>query len=411
MKKIIFTSILFMFVFSFKLPLMNSSFYASLLSLLFIFFSVRIEISKTIAIKSAVYNLVTGLVIPLLFFSLVSLFVIVMHSTSDYAYFLSIIKVFAYVLAFIPLVILFIHWFNFDTCISKFMYNIFFLQSIIIALCLFIPEVRDLIKNFQFEDAVEVSERYNGIRGLALAGPQFFALACSYIFILVFMASDFINKKISFKYTILVTIPIFFATFSIGRTALLGIVFYFFIIFTAKLNVIKINRGAIGISFMYAILVIVLGFFAFFVPVLNHLVFDNLIPFAFEFFVKYADTGTFSTTSTDVLKNMYFPLSETTFLFGDGLYLGVDGVGYYMGTDAGYMRPVLFGGIFFFLMLMLFWCFYIFNSLKISYGEYISSIVILLTLLLQYKGEAIIVQPTILATLLPFILLSKRIGK
>ncbi|GHV39966.1 hypothetical protein FACS189490_04410 [Clostridia bacterium] len=43
---------------------------------------------------------------------------------------------------------------------------------------------------------------------------------------------------------------------------------------------------------------------------------------------------------------MYFWPGFKTFLFGDGRYVGVTGIGYYMRTDVGVMRAMLFYGIF-----------------------------------------------------------------
>nr|WP_227575029.1 hypothetical protein [Acinetobacter baumannii] len=61
--------------------------------------------------------------------------------------------------------------------------------------------------------------------------------------------------------------------------------------------------------------------------------------------LNYINEGSFASTSTDALQNMYFPLTEQQYLIGDGRYM--DGESYYMATDAGYMRFTLFyGGVF-----------------------------------------------------------------
>lgn len=49
---------------------------------------------------------------------------------------------------------------------------------------------------------------------------------------------------------------------------------------------------------------------------------------------------------THMLEDMYFLPPIKTILLGDGWYTNIDGVGYYMQTDVGFLRPILFFGIF-----------------------------------------------------------------
>jgi hypothetical protein len=66
---------------------------------------------------------------------------------------------------------------------------------------------------------------------------------------------------------------------------------------------------------------------------------------AFEPFINFFVTGEISSGSSDWLLNeMYFFPSPSTILFGDGRYAG-DGGGFYMKTDSGILRPVLFYGL------------------------------------------------------------------
>src|SRR5690606_38149554 len=78
---------------------------------------------------------------------------------------------------------------------------------------------------------------------------------------------------------------------------------------------------------------------------IQSLVTGTLLPFAFEFLYSYFDEGTLTTVSTDMLSEMYFTIDWQTFIFGDGKYINPDG-SYYLYTDAGYMRNILFYGIF-----------------------------------------------------------------
>ena len=65
-------------------------------------------------------------------------------------------------------------------------------------------------------------------------------------------------------------------------------------------------------------------------------------------FVNFIETGKIYTGSSDiVLEKMIFIPSTETILHGDGYYTDIDGDGYYKSTDVGFMRPMLFYGIFF----------------------------------------------------------------
>lgn len=60
----------------------------------------------------------------------------------------------------------------------------------------------------------------------------------------------------------------------------------------------------------------------------------------------------FNAISLNIMKRMAFVPSIPTLLFGDGRYAGVNG-GYYMSTDLGYMRSILYYGLFGFLFVVL----------------------------------------------------------
>lgn len=82
---------------------------------------------------------------------------------------------------------------------------------------------------------------------------------------------------------------------------------------------------------------------------------------AFALFINFFKTGRLETTSSNIVfEKMIFLPEFKTFLIGDARY----SVGelYYMNTDVGFMRPMLFGGIFFLVIryccvLSLFWAF------------------------------------------------------
>ncbi len=74
--------------------------------------------------------------------------------------------------------------------------------------------------------------------------------------------------------------------------------------------------------------------------------FQEWFNWAFQFVIRFINTGKFGSPSTDILfKEMYFIPELKTFIFGDGFYTnGLTGE-YYMNTDVGILRPILFFGL------------------------------------------------------------------
>lgn len=111
---------------------------------------------------------------------------------------------------------------------------------------------------------------------------------------------------------------------------------------------------------------------------------------AFDLFVTFAKTGKFETESSNVLlEQMLFVPEIRTILFGDGMYTTLKG--YYMSTDAGIMRSLLFGGIGFALLRYL--SFYVplglrlFNTGMKSANKTMYLWVLLLCIVFEVKGE------------------------
>lgn len=73
--------------------------------------------------------------------------------------------------------------------------------------------------------------------------------------------------------------------------------------------------------------------------------YEELINWAFELFIKYSESGSFESDSTNELKEMYiFPSDIKTWIIGDGKSLNGD-IGFYMETDVGYVRSIFYWGL------------------------------------------------------------------
>lgn len=122
----------------------------------------------------------------------------------------------------------------------------------------------------------------------------------------------------------------------------------------------------------------------------------------FEVFINYHDGKGFQADSLSRLEEMYFIPSIKTLVFGDGYYSDpVTGL-YYMRTDVGFMRLILFIGIF--GTIYSYWL-YIRNLIRLK-KSMISNITNLIAMLIlsfvifEFKGEVLVIYLPISFTLL-----------
>lgn len=114
---------------------------------------------------------------------------------------------------------------------------------------------------------------------------------------------------------------------------------------------------------------------------------------AFDLFITFIETGKLQTDSSNVLfEQMLFVPEIKTILFGDGMYTSSAG-SYYMTTDAGIMRSLLFGGIVFATVRYL--SLYIVLIINILRKQYIKAEkqlffwTLLLCIIFEIKGEIV----------------------
>jgi hypothetical protein len=70
-------------------------------------------------------------------------------------------------------------------------------------------------------------------------------------------------------------------------------------------------------------------------------------------FMSLIESGTIQTSSTDTLWGMWFIPDPIMILFGNGFYTSPVTGNYYMQTDVGFLRPMLFFGLFFTIILFI----------------------------------------------------------
>lgn len=345
---------------------------------------------------------VTILLIP---FALISYSIII--SFTHFTYDVTIIKTFVnQIICFSCTIntIFFIYIYVLD---SKYdLHNIivaaFVLQSVIMILAFSSSSFADFVRMFQGPDLQRLKHSYGGIRTLMLANTAFYGLGATYGF--VFMYNSFRISLIERKITIinvLVYIGLIAGICLVARTGfigvLLGIVFLFY-----KSNIKMFFSFFMYVFALFLLLLIVLPDY------FLDLFIKKIAPFAFEFLVN---KNKMSTSSTNELMSMWqIPISIQTFFFGDGLYTGSDGA-YYMKTDVGYLRNILFGGILFFISIFCYQLYFILVPLKSWYNSQVSKydlrkiglLILTYFLILHIKGESLGFLKTLLVTYLCFI--------
>ncbi len=297
------------------------------------------------------------------------------------------------------------HSSDYSTYLIRLIVIVFVIQSLIQIAAFVSPGVKNFIHLFQKEDVS--TKDYGGIRALALTGNPFFALAAGYGFVFIyFIRSLLINNVFFTARNTIVFVLLLIGSFYAGRTAFTGVVLGLIYYFVSVGNLGKRLMNLIKLIVLLSSIILLIYNFLL-PPNIRLIVEKDLLPYTFEFYYTYMETGEFSTSSSDKLNEMYFPVEYETLLLGDGRYTGDDG-SYYMHTDAGYMRYLLFYGLFgsIFIMFLMFrvYFFRVFKYIwansyapaKIAKNDNLFFIILLVYyLVIHYKGVVVFGTPLV----------------
>lgn len=219
--------------------------------------------------------------------------------------------------------------------------NVAFVQSVIIILMLFSNSARTFFWGIQEADFSAISERYAGIRGMGLAASVTYDLGVILSLALIFLVYNITQHSKNIKLDLIKYTIILMAVAISGRTGLIGFALSLLIILP---NIIRKNNvfTLLKFSFIFATF-----FCCVVIAYLELIPLDirkNIDAYVFESILNYQQTGSFRSSTGDNLKQMYFAIPWDTFFFGDGKYM--ENGFYYMKTDVGYMRNILFWGVF-----------------------------------------------------------------
>ncbi len=266
--------------------------------------------------------------------------------------------------------------------------NIMAIQGLLMLLQFISADFRALIQGLLGSAKIKSVGTFQWFRGLGVALSKNYDFSLLQSFGMFLIMSKFLRNKI----VIADYFKIFLIVFSIiisGRTGFIGLGL------AAAIFLFKTLRYKIFVNFMkkagFALIVIysLYTVSAYVVPNIHNSINNNLLPWAFEFYYNFIETGEFSTSSSDQLsESHYYELSDETIVFGDGKYVREDGF-YYGLTDAGYMRQTLYFGV---IGILIFAILYIriaiinFTRLSVNYNYIIPSYTLLM-FVAHYKGD------------------------
>ncbi|WP_418185380.1 hypothetical protein ACNSOS_11325 [Aliarcobacter vitoriensis] len=268
--------------------------------------------------------------------------------------------------------------FKFEDILNAF-FIIGIIQAIFILMDWFIPSFRNFLQAILVIDFdIETSIRATGLSygtGDALSFIQAFSFLCG-LYIIYYKKQYFIN--------IVFLALIFISIMFIGRTGLVII-----IIGTILYSLVLLKDNFIPIIKFFLISLFLLIIFVFIGFQISDERFLRIISWAFEFYFSFTNNGTFETSTTSVLRDMYFlPTKELAILFGEGHYLHpYDKDINYIPSDSGYIRTIFFGGFFTLILLILFYLYilYIFKKFLTNKEFIFIFVFFILLFIVQYK--------------------------
>lgn len=297
-------------------------------------------------VSKIVYSDLLLCIIPLVLLTAAAVIIPIIYGTYDYTYFteeiMTVTKIMFRMLFLVMLIKKNIPNADLRTFCKYFIFScLLYIGSTVVMMA--IPQIKDLfysiVKENEHSKTLALEARYSTRYGWAGFSTFEYTFKC---LIAIIFNNYFIQKNIKQKYVlfpIAVTAVLLVGTLFYGRIGTLAALIILFF-FALRL---MIKRPKI---FMWCVAGLLLCIAAL-------LVLKNRVPavgawfdWAFDLIINFINNKTLRTDSSDVLLNkMLFIPDFKTILIGDGRY--TENELYYMGTDAGIMRPLLFGGLIF----------------------------------------------------------------
>ena len=315
----------------------------------------RLTMNRDTVIPKNVFmvSLLAGMV------SLVGIFAVTYNNTMDYAYASYLISMWVWLSAALVVCTLIekVHGRLNVPLLCHYLITVSVAQCLLALWIDFDPEVKNLVDTYisQAQTFLNEVKRLYGIgAALDVAGTRFSACIILITVLIQKNKENLSQKQLYFyigAYVIIAVVGNMIArTTSVG--IIIGLMYLCYVLKPWKQFAMKNSMGIWKNIFLISILVI---------PLCSYLYFSNeqfhkLFRFAFEGFFNYVEYGEWETASTGKLRAMYvFPDNLKTWIIGDGYfsnphfsdpnYVGNSTkLGYYMGTDVGYLRFIFYFG-------------------------------------------------------------------
>ena len=338
--------------------------------------------------KYAIPKNVLYLFIYLVFDLVVSISVPIVYGTYDFSILQSKVNILVSVFNIYQIVLLLhLKTKNSIYLITKYLFIVLLIQSSIILISLLNTDIAQAVASLsKSSTSVErMFDLYGGARGLGWTNYSAFGLAIIFAVLILIAFFAFYKKYITIYSFLCVLFLSIIAGFSAGRTFFLGV-------FLGCIPLLKTKYSIFIVSITCLLVVISMTID---ISKIDNNSILTLYQYSLEPLFNYLEKGEFTTTSTSYLiDKMYFPLTEKQILFGDGYYTDPISKFYYLNTDAGYMRFILYYGVFFSLGLYL--CFLTFSCSVIkslkgdAFGRYLIITFVISAFIFHYKGEVIL---------------------
>ena len=340
------TIILFLFIFGIQfknVPISTSKIVVVVLAVWYLIFGLKKEGNHINIRISKAYIYTFVVIIALL---LISIFLPLILQTNDFNVAYSVILLFAE--DFIGAILVYIFMsrngkYTFDEFADDYI-AICIIQSIIILVMLLSNPFKTSVWGILATDYTDLNLRYGGIRGLGMASSVTYDLGVILSFAIMLQAYKMIKKNytnIAIDITKIGTLCIGIALS--GRTGIIGVAFAIILV---GLDLVKNAK----FTQIVKLLILISALIAFIIFIYVECVPINLkVPLEAYLFEKTAQFSTANNIggrhSFGKLLDMYFYIPFSVFFLGAGYYVDpITGL-YYMNTDAGYMRQILFWGI------------------------------------------------------------------
>ncbi|MEZ8412221.1 O-antigen polymerase [Vibrio splendidus] len=220
-------------------------------------------------------------------------------------------------------------------------------QALVMILMLIFPPIQKMVFSLISTNGAHV--RYEGdfrFRAIGLTGFSSYSMAVCQCFglYLFHILWSYKQSRYGWFLSVLSFLIIMISAVISARTSFVFIVplffYYVFLLFHSKSSILKYK-----ISCVFFVFVILAFFLVSYLISTGSNEIERMLNWTFEIFYNFADTGKLATSSSNSLKDLFFLPTTSTILWGDGYYLLPSGE-YYMHTDVGYLRVLLYGGLF-----------------------------------------------------------------